>query len=396
MSSMVRLLIADADVAIARAFRSIFEHEGYEVDTVVTSAEARDHFFSRPPSVVLVDMTGAGFESVELLKEVRSWAGLTPVGAVVFCNPFLSDSLDLDTADGLTEVLSKSDCSRDHLVRVVRDLVSRTKVAAASVAELGPEGVDVSLGDGDTVFQKLELRARFSELFQTSVTSLRAMWQVVVRSESDDSRLASMRDLSRIVHSISGHAAVAGLGALAQVSAAFEALLLELVADPYSINPSTLRTMAHCVDFLAHKADDPLHSPGSDSIKGVALAVDDEATSLWAVGSALELARIRPISMDDPEIALRLLKQNRFEIIFLDVEMPGKTGYDVCKELRTYSTNKTTPVVFVTSLSDFSSRAKSTLSGGNDFIAKPFLLSELAVKALILVFKSQTERQGKP
>jgi FixJ family two-component response regulator len=47
--------------------------------------------------------------------------------------------------------------------------------------------------------------------------------------------------------------------------------------------------------------------------------------------------------------------------------------------------------VFVTSHSDFASRAQSTLSGGNDFIAKPFLLVELAVKALTWLFKESPQ-----
>ena len=53
--------------------------------------------------------------------------------------------------------------------------------------------------------------------------------------------------------------------------------------------------------------------------------------------------------------------------------------------------NLTTPIVFVTSHSDFGSRAQSTLSGGNDFIAKPFLLVELAVKALSWLFKENPQ-----
>ena len=48
-----------------------------------------------------------------------------------------------------------------------------------------------------------------------------------------------------------------------------------------------------------------------------------------------------------------------------------------------------TPVVFVTVLSDFQSRARSVMSGGNDLIAKPFLLIELAVKAMTYVIKGQ-------
>jgi DNA-binding response OmpR family regulator len=50
---------------------------------------------------------------------------------------------------------------------------------------------------------------------------------------------------------------------------------------------------------------------------------------------------------------------------------------------------KKTPVVFITSLTDFESRANSSMSGGNDFIAKPFLFIELAVKAIIYVLRAQ-------
>ena len=67
--------------------------------------------------------------------------------------------------------------------------------------------------------------------------------------------------------------------------------------------------------------------------------------------------------------------------------MPGQSGLDLFLTIREMSTNRTTPVVFVTAHSDFSSRAQSTFSGGTDFIAKPFLPVELAVKALTHLFK---------
>ena len=57
------------------------------------------------------------------------------------------------------------------------------------------------------------------------------------------------------------------------------------------------------------------------------------------------------------------------------------------KDYQTGTENRATPVVFVTSHSDFGNRAQSALSGGNDFIAKPFLVVELVVKALTYLFK---------
>jgi DNA-binding response OmpR family regulator len=53
-----------------------------------------------------------------------------------------------------------------------------------------------------------------------------------------------------------------------------------------------------------------------------------------------------------------------------------------------------TPVIFVTALNGFESKAKSSLSGGDDFIGKPFSYIELAVKALIYVLRGSINDKG--
>ncbi|NJN05663.1 MAG: response regulator [Rhodobacteraceae bacterium] len=73
----------------------------------------------------------------------------------------------------------------------------------------------------------------------------------------------------------------------------------------------------------------------------------------------------------------------------LDVDMPGLTGFELCSKIRALPSYKSVPVVFVTSLTDFDNRAKSMMSGGNDFIAKPFLFTELNVKVLTYVLKGR-------
>src|SRR5438067_690410 len=121
------------------------------------------------------------------------------------------------------------------------------------------------------------------------------------------------------------------------------------------------------------------------------LVVDDEVISRETICSALGRATFPAKSLDDPLAAQRLLEGEHFDLIFLDVEMPGQTGLELCVKIRGMEPNRTTPIVFVTSHSDFGSRAQSTLSGGNDFIAKPFLLVELAVKALTWLFKEGSQ-----
>ena len=117
--------------------------------------------------------------------------------------------------------------------------------------------------------------------------------------------------------------------------------------------------------------------------------VDDEAISRRAINYALEKAHLKSANAEDPQSALNLLSTNQFDLIILDVDMPGMTGFELCSKIRTLPSYAKTPVIFVTGLADFEGRAHSIVSGGNDLIAKPFLFIELAVKALLYVLRSR-------
>jgi CheY-like chemotaxis protein len=119
--------------------------------------------------------------------------------------------------------------------------------------------------------------------------------------------------------------------------------------------------------------------------------VDDEVIARKLICSAVEKAGLEAVGLDDPLEAQRRLKREHFDLIFLDVEMPGLTGIELCGKIRAMKPNRSTPIVFVTSHSDFRIRAQSALSGGNDFIAKPFLLVEVALKALTWLFKDNAQ-----
>jgi PleD family two-component response regulator len=197
--------------------------------------------------------------------------------------------------------------------------------------------------------------------------------------------------LYRRIHALTGNAGIAGMGQISQMADALEALLKELHEKPKNMNASTLRTVASGVDFLgilfepANLPDRPEAAPAN------ILVVDDEAISRRAVTYALEKAKLKSVNVEDPGVAYNLLSETKFDLVFLDVDMPGMNGFELCAKLRTLPAHKKTPVIFVTSLNDFENRANSTMSGGNDFIGKPFLFIELAVKALVCVLRKRLQ-----
>jgi PleD family two-component response regulator len=213
--------------------------------------------------------------------------------------------------------------------------------------------------------------------------------QDFTKTHDEAARMPHLLELYRKVHSLTGSAGIAGLHGISQIAAALEVLLRELHEKPKNINASTMRTVAHAIDFIIEiftkGADDRLLLADPINI----LVVDDEILSRRAITYALEKAGLKSISVEDPQMALKLASEKIYDLIFLDVQMPGMDGFDLCTKIRNVPANKSTPVIFVTSLTDFKSRARSSLSGGTDLIAKPFMFMELSVKALTYVLRSR-------
>ncbi len=248
-----------------------------------------------------------------------------------------------------------------------------------------------------------ELRRGFAENLPQSIGYLRQRLQAFIKNENDTSNLrwteersALLFDMYRKTHSLSSGAGVAGCVTIARLASAFEALLTELYENSKNITASSTRSIAHTVDLLAILAE---NVDAAESVKLElvnVLVVDDEALSRRAVMRGLEKAELKATDVADPLAALELCKQQQFDLIFLDIDMPGMSGFDLCKQIRAMPQHAKTPVIFVTGLTDFASRAKSTISGGNDLIGKPFLMMELAVKAITFLMKSRLQAAPKP
>ena len=237
------------------------------------------------------------------------------------------------------------------------------------------------------------MRQAFLEGSPQITNALRGRIPAYVKTKAEVDYLPQLFELYQAVEGVAVNAEIAGFVRIERVANALQSLLRELFEESENITASSLRTAAHAAELLANLFERAKDS-GDAMLSALVLVVDDEAISRRAVCSALEMAQLKFIAVDEPEMALKLCRENRFELIFSDVEMPGKTGFEMCAELRALPLHRATPFVFVTGLSGFESRARSALSGGNDLIAKPFLLSELAVKALTYLIKNEFKEKG--
>ncbi len=199
--------------------------------------------------------------------------------------------------------------------------------------------------------------------------------------------MPQLQELYERVQALGSNPILTRLPTIAHVLAAFEQLLRQLVDKPDCLNQSVQRTMAQTVDLLCGLFDGDGREV--DLVMARALAVDDQQMALRAVMNALEKANLKSQALSDPGAAFSVAQEWQFDLIVLDIEMPGMSGVELCAKLRTLTNYKTTPILFVTSATDFEHRAEVCRSGGNDLIAKPFLATELCLKALVLIVKSK-------
>jgi len=229
----------------------------------------------------------------------------------------------------------------------------------------------------------------FFDSIPVQVSTLRSLFAEVSRSKDVADRQAVLSQLSEQLYPFKESCALPGLRFLWQLASSLQALVHELARKESNVTASALKTVAGGLDLIEALRVGEVEANLEDDIPAKLLAVDDDAVSLRALSFALQKAFDAPDTAPDGERGLALVAGQAYDVIFLDVEMPGLDGFEVCTKIRKTPLNHATPVVFVTRHSDFNSRARTALCGGNDLIGKPFLALEITVKALTLVFRSR-------
>ena len=255
-----------------------------------------------------------------------------------------------------------------------------------------------SVGSRDAINQSGTINS--TQPFYTNVARLlgaqRALLQKISVSISDSERIRMLADLRRELNVFRNEATSTDFLPAWQLASALDGLLKQLCEKVGNATQSTLRTVAAAVDLLAELIEPGVRRDILTNPPVRFLAVDDDMISRTAVSMALKKIFSSPDIADSGKAALCLVDENEYDAIFLDVQMSGMDGYELCSRIRETSTNKDTPVIFVTCMSDFDSRAQSILTGGSDLIGKPFLTFEITVKALTLALGRRLRPRSEP
>jgi two-component system, OmpR family, response regulator len=118
------------------------------------------------------------------------------------------------------------------------------------------------------------------------------------------------------------------------------------------------------------------------------LVVEDDTVMGKALQKGLSEAGHQCQWVKDGLVAAQELTEHTFQLVLLDIMLPGKSGLEILKEFRKNGNN--TPVILLTALGSIEERVQGLQSGADDYLVKPFAMPELQARIEAVSRRSQT------
>lgn len=125
------------------------------------------------------------------------------------------------------------------------------------------------------------------------------------------------------------------------------------------------------------------------------LIVEDEQEISELLAENLNALGFRTVAVSDGTGLFNELTHNNYDLILLDIMLPGEDGLSLCRRLRTPGTPyEHTPVIFLTALGELTDRVVGLELGGDDYLPKPFEMRELVARIRALLRRAAAPKAG--
>jgi diguanylate cyclase (GGDEF)-like protein len=129
---------------------------------------------------------------------------------------------------------------------------------------------------------------------------------------------------------------------------------------------------------------------------GRLLVVEDDINLRTILKMQLERANYSVRTAENGEDALEALGEELFDLVLLDVIMPGMDGWTVCRHIKNDIATANIPVIMLTARSEQEDRIRGLVGGANDYLTKPYELEELLARVRNILQWSRMQRAANP
>lgn len=367
---MKKILLVDDDPLVLRVYRDGLLRQGFQVETANNGLEAINTLEQSRPDLVVLDLVMPKLTGADVVKFIRGQPAFTDLPVIVLSNAYVDELTNAVRQAGVQQALLKSRCTPSTLVEMIEQI-------------LGPNApANLQLSSAEQDF-RAKARQSFLARAKETCQALRDLSLKLKSASNDLEKDRRLQDFYRKAHFVTATAGLAGCSRIEKMSTVLEALLVAFMDKPINLDASAWRTLNMSIDFLETLFQESDLAVPLRQTNPRVLVVDDDAVSNRAILATLQRINLTAYAFQDPVEAFESLQTVRYDLVLLDIEMPGVSGIEFCRRVRGLPPYRKIPIVFVTSHSDFETHAEGLLSGGNDLIAKPIFPMELAVKSVI-------------
>ena len=391
-----KILFVEDDPVVLTLYRNRLQREGFEVLFAEDGEVALDVLSRVRPDLVVLDLMLPKVNGVDVLKHIRADDRLKATPVLILSNAYMTELAQKALQSGANKGMLKTECTPAKLVEAIRDMLGYDPAFGLVAGKSGKSQAEAFVAAAAAAHaDEMTLKATREEFIKDApveVAKIRDHCLAYIKSAAAPTGLQQLNNLYQRVHFFTARAGLAGCAKSALLASALEALLFEVVFKPASGTASVLQTIAQAVDSLGRLFQNGDTGTAGLNLKAKILIVDDDAVCNYTMVAALKRAHFEPVSVEDPTVAVQMAQATQYDIVLLDINMPGMNGFEVCETLRRMPQYKETPVVFITGNGDFQNRAQSILSGGNDLITKPSSPLELVLKTTMHLLQPQGRR----
>lgn len=410
---MQTVLLVDDDPIVVKVYAQGLLRQGFTVWTASGGLEAIKFLRETKPDIIVLDLMMTGFSGVEVLKTMRQDPTLKDLPVVVFSNAYMADMTRQVMELGVQQALLKEGCTPALLASCLNDVLRGisagidiprlTKTNTTQRAESNTGGPTPAASSASAPAkgqpnkppaapsEQPEVKLLAQDVFQARAADTRAglrqAFEAFRAAPNASVQRLRLQDFYRRVHFLTATAGLAERRTLARLASALEALLHHLLDKQDGIGASVLRTTLLAIEELDSLLQQP--EPGNGLGEGRILVVDDDKLSNRLVISGLRQAGLQGRGTEDPLIGLKWAQEKPFDLVVLELNLPGMDTTEFCRQLRAWPGYEAVPVIYVTSAKEFDGRVATALAPGEDVITKPVMPAELALKIVMRLMQSK-------
>ncbi|MBI4052376.1 MAG: response regulator [Elusimicrobia bacterium] len=386
---MKKILVVDGEGDPFSALATLLKQEGFEVEFISDKPSILEKLKIWHPDLVIADIFSRKINGAELLESIRKDPHVGTVPILILSSP-----------EGIDLVTGQSPLVREYLTKPL-DFDQLQRILGETAGPSSPkQKPKVLLADDDLEF--IDLVSMYLENHHYTPIPVTLGNKVAEQAKKEKPSLILL-DLS--LPGIDGFAILEQLKKEPLTSPIPVVVLSALRLNTYQPNglltgDAELIAKSIPKDFLINlirvRLSENKPPPSAQTSKPKILVADDQATLLTLMKEVLEEAGFAVTTAGDGQEAIDKIRQAPPDIAVLDLDMPRKTGLEVCQELKKDPVCSSIPMIILTGISEKKTMLRGLGLGIDEYLVKPVDTDELIARIQMILNRTKQVLDANP